>query len=80
MKNLLTLSAVASTGLMMAFVSGVLFGFNQMGKGQYDASYDRVKISRKTPINSMNCMSGPWNDCISDVKRAGWAKNYKVRR
>jgi hypothetical protein len=80
MKGLITISGLASTGLMVAFVSGVLLGFNEMGKVQYDASYDRVKISRKTPINSMNCMSGPWNDCIADVKRAGWAKNYKVRR
>jgi hypothetical protein len=80
MKGLFTISRVASTGLMVAFVSGVFLGFNQMGKAQYDSSYDRVKVNRKTPINSINCMSGPWNDCIADVKRAGWAKNYKSRR
>ncbi|MEY4701107.1 MAG: hypothetical protein RL326_1294 [Pseudomonadota bacterium] len=80
MKGLLTISGWASTGLMVAFVSGVLLGINQMGNVQYEFSYDRVKVHRKTPMNSINCMSGPWNDCIGDVKRAGWTKNYKARR
>lgn len=80
MKGFFTISGLASTGLMMALVGGVFLGFNQKGGMRYQASYDRVKIYRKTPIDSMNCMSGPWNDCATDVKRAGWGKGYKTRR
>lgn len=76
MKNYFSPSGLASTGLMMALVAGVILGLNQKAGARYQASYDRVKIHRRTPIDSMNCMSGPWNDCAADVKRAGW----KVRR
>ncbi len=79
MKGFFTISGVASTGLMMALVGGVFLGFNQKGGARYQASYDRVKMYRKTPIDSMNCMSGPWNDCAADVKRAGWSKGYKSK-
>jgi hypothetical protein len=80
MKALLTLPGLASTGLTMVFVGGVFLGLNQMGSSGYKSSYDRIKISRRSPINSMNCMSGPWNDCIADVKRSGWSKTYRVGR
>ena len=76
MKGFFTISGLASTGLMMAFVGGVFLGFNQK---VVKSSYDRVKLYSKTPIDSMNCMSGPWNDCIPEVKPAGRAKNYKRR-
>jgi hypothetical protein len=80
MKDLFSISGVMSTGLTVAFISGIFLGFNQKGLDRYESSYDRVKVHRKTPLNSINCMSGPWNDCLAEVKRAGWAKNYKVRR
>jgi hypothetical protein len=79
MKSLLTLPTLAATGLTMVFLGGVFLSFTQMGDG-YKSSYDRVRISRRSPINSMNCMSGPWNDCIADVKRAGWSKTYRLGR
>ena len=80
MRGFIRISDLASTGLLMAFVAGISLGFNQTDTGRAQASYDRVKTHRKTPINSMNCMSGPWNDCVSDIKRAGWAKTYKGGR
>jgi hypothetical protein len=79
MKRLLSFSSLASTGVMMALVGGFFLGLNQRGT-RLQASYDRVKVYRKTPIDSMNCMSGPWNDCAADVKRAGWSKGYKRKK
>lgn len=80
MKDCFAISGIVSMGFMVAFMSGVYLGWNEKDGDRYEASYDRVKVVRKTPINSINCMSGPWNDCLAEVKRAGWAKNYKVKR